>query len=140
MGRSRNIVSRNDSFMEQKNKEVNQSLAEVIRAWKTSDRAYNFESRGFAGFMKPKFLNGEAIMRFHINIDGFFEDERCTRPIDLSYDSDLFQTSILSEEGPVNPDIDAKRLKTFLDDFTASAYQEARKCLDSYTTMYTSDL
>ena len=121
------------------NKEVGQSLAEVIDSWKTSDRDYTFESRGFAGFMMPKFLNGEAIMRFHINIDGFFEDEQCTRPIDLSYDSGLFQTSILSKEGPVNPDVDARRLKTFLDDFTASAFLEAKKRLDSYATIYTSD-
>lgn len=121
------------------NKEVSQSLAEVIEAWKTGERDYTFESRGFAGFMMPKFMNGEAIMRFHINIDGFFEDEQCTRPIDLSYDSGLFQTSILSEEGPVNPNVEAIRLKVFLDDFTAFALLETKKRLDSYATMYTSD-
>lgn len=121
------------------NKEVSQSLAGVIKAWKTADRDYTFESRWFAGFMMPKFLNGEAIMRFHINIDGFFEDELCTRPIDLCYDSGLFQTSVLSEEGPVNPDVDVERLKTFLEDFTFSALQKAKERLDSYTTMYTSD-
>ena len=121
------------------NIEVSQSLAEVIGVWKTSHRDYTFESRGFAGFMMPKFLNGDAIMRFHINIDGFFEDEQCTRPIDLSYDSGLFQTGILSEEGPVNPDVDVKKLKILLDVFTASALQKAKKRLDSYTTMYTSD-
>ena len=121
------------------NKEVSQGLAEVIKAWKIGDRDYTFESRGFSGFMLPKFLNGEAILRFHINIDGFFEDEQCTRPIYLSYDSGLFQTSVLSEEGPVNPDVDAERLKTFLEDFTVSALQEAKERLDSYTTMYTSD-
>lgn len=121
------------------NKEVNKRLAEVIEAWKTGDRRYTFESRGFAGFMMPDFMNGEAIMRFHISIDGFFEDDHCSKPITLSSGSGLFQTFFLSQENPDNPNADAIRLNAFLEEFTASSYTNAEAILNSYPKTYTSD-
>lgn len=121
------------------NTEVKNSLASVIQTWKMADREYTFESRGFAGMMMSPIVKGEALMRFHIAIDGFFENMEHTKPITLDYSSNLFQTSILSEENPDNPQTDAVRLKAFLDIFTTNTYQEAIKTLASYATSYTSD-
>lgn len=121
------------------NKEVSERLAKVIDAWKSGDRRYTFESRGFAGLMMPDFMNGEAIMRFHISIDGFFEDDHYSKPITLSSESGLFQTFILSQENPDNPNADAIRLNSFLEDFTTSAYENAETILNSYQKTYTSD-
>ena len=121
------------------NKKVNNSLADVIRAWKTGNREYTFESRGFSGLMKPTWMNGEAKMRFHIAIDGFFEDKEYFKPITLDYSSNVFQTSILSDESPDTPEADAVRLKAFLEDFTLGTYQDAAQKLATYATCYTSD-
>jgi len=122
------------------NNAVNNSLTEVVQAWKMADRKYLFETRGFTGFMKPKFMNGEALMRFHIVIDGFFEDEQHTKPVTLDYSSPLFMTNILSQENPDNSDSDAIRLEAFLKTFTAETYKDAEKTLASYGKLYTSDL
>ena len=122
------------------NNAVSNSLAEVIQAWKMGDRKYSFETRGFTGFMKPKFLNGEALMRFHIAIDGFFEDEQHTKPVKLDYSSPSFMTNILSQENPENPNGDAIRLEAFLKKFAAETYKDVEKALASYSKLYTSDL
>ena len=121
------------------NKEVKDSLAEVIKAWKTGERKFTFESRGFAGFMMSPIVKGEAIMRFHISIDGFFEDDHCSKPINLSSGSGLFFTQLLSQEKPDNPNADSIRLKAFLEDFTASAYNYVERILSSYPQTFTSD-
>ena len=48
------------------NKEVQESLLGVIKAWKTGERKYAFESREFANFMMSPIIKGEVLMRFHI--------------------------------------------------------------------------
>lgn len=121
------------------NDEVNNSLAKVIEAWKFGTRNYTFESRGFAGFLKPRFMNGEALMRFHIAIDGFFEDDKYTKPVTLDYSSNVFQTSILSEENPENVNADAVRLEAFLKAFTKDVYDDVEKKLSAFSKLYTSD-
>lgn len=121
------------------NSEVKISLVSVIQAWKMADRNYTFESRGFAGMMMSPVIKGEALMRFHIAIDGFFEDKEHTMPITLDYSSDLFHTSILSIKEPDNPNADAIQLKTFLDSFTAEVYMDVTKTLTSYVNSYTTD-
>ena len=121
------------------NNKVKNGLISVIQAWKMADRDYTFESRGFAGFMMSPIVKGEALMRFHIAIDGFFEDKEHTKPVTLDYSSDLFQTTIISVDNPVNPNADAIRLKAFLDSFTADVYHDAIKILATYATSYTSD-
>lgn len=103
------------------------------------NRAYTFESRGFAGLMKPMWMNGEALMRFHIALDGFFEDKEHIIPISLDYGSDVFQTSILVAEESVNHETDAVRLSAFLEEFTSETYQNAAQKLATYATSYTSD-
>lgn len=76
-------------------------------------------------------------MRFHINIDGFFEDAQYSKPINLSYSSGLFQTQLLSQEKPENPNADAIRLKDFLEKFTLFVYSEVDKIVSSNSQMYT---
>ena len=121
------------------NQVVNNSLALVVQAWKVGNRNYTFESRGFAGLIKPKFMNGEALMRFHISIDGFFEDEQHTKPVTLDYSSHMFSTSILSQKNPENPNADAVRLDAFLKKFTQESYENVENVLTSYGKLYTSD-
>lgn len=122
-----------------RNKEVEAKIIEVISEWKTAEKNYTFESRIFGGVQTPNYHNGEAVMQFHIRIDGFFEDITYQKPIVLEYSSPLFITSQLSEERPDNPNADAVRLKAFLNKFTQEAYQEAEKELASYTEPYISD-
>lgn len=97
------------------NKNVGRCLREVIDEWKSADRRYKFESRGFAGFMKSPIFEGEVLMRFHSAIDDFYEDDKYSEPILLNYNSRAFQKMNLSVE---NPETDVIRLKTFLDKFT----------------------
>lgn len=122
-----------------RNKEVEASIVKVINDWMTADKNYSFEARIFGGIQFPKHLNGEAIMQFHIRIDGFFEDQKYQKPIILGYSSHLFVSSQLSEETPDNPNADAERLKAFLDDFTKQSYQKATDDIASYKKSYTSD-
>lgn len=122
-----------------RNKEVEAKITEVISEWKTAEKNYSFESRIFGGVQASKHLNGEAVMQFHIRIDGFFEDITYQKPIILEYSSHIFFTSQLCEEKPDNPNADAVKLNAFLDKFTQEAYQEAAKELASYTKFYTSD-
>ena len=121
------------------NIEVENSIAETIQAWKMGQRDFTFESRGFGGFIQPKFMNGEALMRFHIAIDGFFEDEQHHKPITLDYSSRMFQTTIRTVVQPNNANADAERLKAFLEKFTAEVYENVLKVLSSYNTLYSSD-
>lgn len=122
-----------------RNKEVEAKIIEVISEWKAAEKNYTFESRIFGGVQFAKHLNGEAVMQFHIRIDGFFEDITYQKPIVLEYSSHLFFTSQLSEEKPDNPNADAVKLQAFLNKFTQEVYQEAAKELASYTNPYTSD-
>ena len=119
------------------NKEVQESLLGVIKAWKTGERKYAFESRGFANFMMSPIIKGEVLMRFHINIDGFFEDEQYSKPINLSYSSGMFETLLLSQEKPENPQADAIKLKDFLEKFTLYVYSEVNKIVSSYSQVFT---
>ena len=121
------------------NQIVNKHLAQVIESWKFGTRNYTFESRGFAEPLKPRFMNGEALMRFHIAIDGFFEDDKYTKPVTLDYSSNVFQTPILSEENPENVNADAARLEAFLKAFTKDVYDDVEKKLSAFSKLYTSD-
>jgi len=121
------------------NKEVEARITEVICEWKTAEKEYTFESRIFGGVQFPKHLNGEAVLQFHIRIDGFFEDISYQKPIVLEYSSHLFFTTQLSETNPDNPNADAVKLKAFLEKFTQKAYQEVARVLASYKKCYTSD-
>ena len=122
-----------------RNKKVEESIINAIRDWKTAEKIYTFESRVFGGIQSPEYLNGEAIMQFHIRIDGFFEDKEYQKPISLVFSSHLFFTSQLSEETPDNPNADAQSLKDFLEKFTQKAYQEAVSQLATYEKSYSSD-
>ena len=121
------------------NKEVSKSIRVVIDAWKTDEKKYTFESCGFAGFMKSPIVEGEVLIRFHIVVDGFFEDEKYSKPINLNSASIPFQTMNLSVDDPDNPKTDGIRLKAFLDKFTQEAYQDIEGKLAEYELVFTSD-
>lgn len=122
-----------------RNKDVEARITEVISEWKAAEKNYTFESRIFGGLHFPQHLNGEAVMQFHIRIDGFFEDIKYQNPIVLEYCSPLFFTSQLAKKDPDSPKEDAVRLKSFLEKFTQESYQEAASQLSTFKKCYTSD-
>ena len=121
------------------NNKVQTNIARVINEWKTGERLYTYESRYM--FRPMQIPNGEAILRFSIAIDGFFEDSAHNKPIKLIYESDPYLTKTLNTlEDSVRDDIDSSALQQFLDAFTDEVYQSVKDTLSSYEHTYTSDI
>lgn len=121
------------------NNKVQANIARVIREWKTGDREYAYEARRL--FRPMQIPSGEAILRFSISIDGFFEDSAHSKPIKLIYESDPYLTKTLNTlEDSERDDIDSSALQQFLDAFTNEVYQSVKDTLASYIPAYTSDI
>lgn len=72
------------------NNKVQTNIARVIREWKTGEREYTYETREM--YRPMQIPSGEAILRFSIAADGFFEDSAHNKPIKLIYESDPYLT------------------------------------------------
>lgn len=123
------------------NQEVYKGIVKALTDWQSESRNYTFETRWAIYPQKSPIINGELLFRFYIKIGGFFNKSSNgdLMQIPLTYVSDIFQTSILTESDPDNPAADGLRLKSFLKNFTCTAYEGVHNELDKSKDVITSD-
>ena len=120
------------------NKQVTDSIKQVIKNWMTGVRNYTFETRGIKS-VKTTPDSGEYIIAFYLKVNGFYTDQTLSHEIDFNFESPNFISQNISLKNPVNPDGDANNLRRMLKVFTADCYGKIVDEMKKYPEAYTTD-
>lgn len=115
----------------------NPIIENILKEWVNAQSSYSFEKRlhliaNPSIFMSNPSHNYVDVV-FIIDVSGFYEDEKCTKPIKLHYER------CISIERLNSSSKYADDLRRDLDLFTKSAYYDFKTLLASYAKTYTTD-